>query len=353
MTLSTQLIDQIYKHYSDKNPFVVYRKPGESTLQLIVQNEKALNYLEDFNQEGFIMAPFNLDDKPVIIFPDQHLTFDYISEEQTNVLQDGIVPEEADSKNDHVSLVQKAIKSINSGRLKKVVVSREISFPYGEFPILAFKNILSRHINAFCYLWYHPEAGLWLGASPELLLSVQDNFLRTYALAGTLPNIDDSEPDWGIKEREEQEYVTNYILNKLSGMSISTKTDSVQSVRAGGLWHLKSEITAWLNNHPLKNIVHTLHPTPAVCGLPKEEALKFIAENEAFARQFYTGFLGELNMHKKGNCSLFVNLRCMKWSDHKATVYVGGGITDRSIPEDEWMETQQKGRTVMEALFKS
>ena len=351
--MSTTLIERIRAHHGNRDPFVIYRKPGESAVRLILQKNRDLHYLENYSQSGFIMAPFKLESRPVLIHPDQIHEF-YIEEDQLLTdLPSGTVREESLVKKKYMALVSKAVKAINSGRLQKVVLSREISFPYPDIPINAFIKLLGDHPQAFCYLWFHPETGLWLGATPELLLSVHQNSLKTYALAGTLPDNGGVEPEWGIKEIEEQEIVARYIQNLFSTLSLQANVGPVRSVRAGALWHLKTEITAELKGHQLEDMVRSLHPTPAVCGLPKDEALNFLTVNEAYNRQFYTGFLGELNWQGESNTSLFVNLRCMKWTDNLATIFVGGGITSRSKSEDEWRETQQKSRTIVEALFNS
>ncbi len=101
-------------------------------------------------------------------------------------------------------------------------------------------------------------------------------------------------------------------------------------------------------------MIKKLHPTPAVCGLPKEAAKQFILENESYHRKFYTGFLGELNIDfktfKKEYSDLFVNLRCMDIENNAATLYVGCGITKDSIPEMEFMETVNKSMTIRKVV---
>ncbi len=351
--MSSTLIERIQAYHDSRNPFVIYRKPGESAVRLILQKDRALHYLKSYLQTGFIMAPFNSRSRPVLIYPDQIHDL-YFEEEQLIMdLPSSMVREESVQKRQYIALVSRAVKAIKSGKLQKVVISREISFPYPDIPIKAFTKLLKEHPQALCYLWYHPEIGIWLGATPELLLSVHQNSIKTYALAGTLPDTGGVEPEWGIKEVEEQEMVTRYIQDLFSKLSIPTKAGPVCSVRAGRLWHLKTEITGGLEGHQLEDIVRALHPTPAVCGLPKDKALNFLKVNESYNRQYYTGFLGELNWQEKSTTNLYVNLRCMKWEDQLATIYVGGGITNRSMPEDEWRETQQKSSTIMEALFNS
>ena len=91
-----------------------------------------------------------------------------------------------------------------------------------------------------------------------------------------------------------------------------------------------------------------LHPTSAVCGLPKEPALQFILENEGFDRSYYSGFLGPVN--SATGTHLYVNLRCMELLEKEAILYAGAGITAESNPEKEWQETQHKMQTMRRVL---
>jgi isochorismate synthase len=97
-----------------------------------------------------------------------------------------------------------------------------------------------------------------------------------------------------------------------------------------------------------------LHPTSAVCGLPKKEAKEFILQNEGYNREYYSGFLGELNIDfvtfKTLQTDLFVNLRCMKIIKNKASLFVGCGITKESNPLDEYMETVNKSMTMKKII---
>ena len=101
-------------------------------------------------------------------------------------------------------------------------------------------------------------------------------------------------------------------------------------------------ITAELSISPIDS-AQALHPTPAVGGVPKQIALDFIGHHERLNRSLYSGFLGVVSPEQT---SLYVNLRCMSIQDHMATVYVGGGITEKSDPQDEWQEVLQKANTM-------
>ncbi|MGB0949784.1 MAG: chorismate-binding protein, partial [Marinirhabdus sp.] len=97
----------------------------------------------------------------------------------------------------------------------------------------------------------------------------------------------------------------------------------------------------------VQQLIFALHPTPAVCGTPTGAAKNFIAANENYQREFYTGYLGLIGATRS---ALFVNIRCMKIAGGTASVYAGGGITAQSDPEREWRETQHKMQAVLQLL---
>jgi isochorismate synthase len=94
-------------------------------------------------------------------------------------------------------------------------------------------------------------------------------------------------------------------------------------------------------------LINALHPTPAVCGLPRERALKLIAQHETHNRNFYAGLIGKKS---KQELAVFVNLRCMQVTKNDFLLYIGGGITQQSIPENEWNETENKAKTLARVL---
>ncbi len=91
-----------------------------------------------------------------------------------------------------------------------------------------------------------------------------------------------------------------------------------------------------------------LHPTSAVCGLPKDPSYEFIKAQENFDRQFFSGYLGPVNL--KNNTSIFVNLRCMQLLNKFGIAYSGAGVTAYSNPEKEWEETEMKCATLLRVL---
>ena len=182
---------------------------------------------------------------------------------------------------------------------------------------------------------------MWMGASPERLIQTNGNKLKTMALAGTQPYLGKLNVSWTEKDQHEQEFVTEYILEQLKDLTKSLHVSGPETVIAGNLLHLRTTITAEMNSNDfLEELIEKIHPTPAVCGVPKNKAASYILENEGYDRSYYSGYLGELNMNNSN--TLFVNLRCMEIVGQTATLFVGGGITKDSIPENEWRETVDK-----------
>jgi isochorismate synthase len=95
-------------------------------------------------------------------------------------------------------------------------------------------------------------------------------------------------------------------------------------------------------------MLQLLHPTAAVCGMPLEPSLEFLKENEGYDREFYSGYLGPVNINN--HTHLFVNLRCMKLLDNQGLLYAGAGVTFDSLPEKEWEETEIKFKTLLNVI---
>ena len=372
-----KLKDQI----KENRAFVAYKKPGERLVKAFLQKDHEVYKVNDLSESGFVFAPFNSENTSYII-PEEKSDLiefgflaDEIEDEETDKFQNFDFEYLEEDQKKHENLVQKGIDAIKEGEFKKVVLARsERVQVLDPDPIRIFKKLLRKYPRATVYLWSHPQTGSWLGATPETLLKLDRNRFETMALAGTQAYNGETEVEWGRKEVEEQQFVTDYILQaleKVEGVE-NIQTSGAYSARAGNLLHICTDISGRLRDPDyLKNLIKTLHPTPAVCGLPKDQALKFIHENESHDREFYSGYLGELNLiteHKRSSnrrnqenqqfvsisrqTELFVNLRCMKLKEGNARIFVGGGITKDSNAADEWMETVNKSQTMKAVLVK-
>ena len=344
------LLNKIKEAFKNKMPFVAYNKPKDENLYGVFQKDTSLRtIISDYNQSGFVFAPFNKD-KKTVFFPlnKSELISEVLVKQPISFKENSYVNETSKAK--HIQIVEKAIDGIKNNEFKKVVISRKemVALSGVEVEVI-YTKLLQLYPNAFVYVWFHPQIGLWFGATPETLLQIENNNFTTMSLAGTQVFNKDAKTIWSSKEIKEQQIVTEYILNKLSNFSANLKQLNTETVRAGSLVHLRTEITGVLLKERLFSLVNLLHPTPAVCGLPKEKAKEFIIENENYDRSYYTGFLGELNINTNDS-HLFVNLRCMEIKDSHAEIYVGGGITRESNPENEWQETVAKSNIMLKVL---
>ena len=155
--------------------------------------------------------------------------------------------------------------------------------------------------------------------------------------------------DWSRKNREEQAYVADYIRRILQRYAEALTECAPYTARAGQVVHLKTDFGFRLpSTHCLGDLLHELHPTPAVCGLPKEDAFRFIPLNEGYERSYYSGFVGMLD--PGGETHLYVNLRCMALGTGAATLYAGGGILASSDAASEWDETAEKMKTMQSII---
>lgn len=373
--ISEDFFETLHKHFNNALPFVVYRKPNDIEVKGLLQNDNAIHEVNDFSDCGFVFAPFDGREKTIVIplNVSESIKMDFIKTGVSEISHQDFKYVETE-KLEHINLVQKGIDAINNKNLLKVVLSRcEVVLLPDDNPITIFKRLLNTYPTAFAYCWYHPKVGLWLGATPETLLQVKGNRFSTMALAGTQLFKGTIDVKWKDKELEEQQIVTNSIFRDLKEKVDVITVSEPKTIKAGSLLHLQTKISGTvlkkLGTVNLQLLLGGLHPTPAVCGFPKENAKQFILKEEKYNREFYTGFLGELNMQEKQTRNtnrknvennayasikttshLFVNLRCMQLKDSQALIYVGGGITKDSNAEQEWQETVNKTLTIKAVL---
>ncbi len=373
MIQSEIFFNTIQQQYNNQLPFVAYRKPQSTDLKGIFQKNETVYEVEDYKETGFVFAPFDDAERSILIPLEHAESIDsvYIIEEDFQPKQNEFIVKELE-KELHIKLIAKGIHFINENIFKKVVLSRIETIPVATSNFSNFfKNLLNYYPSAFVYCWYHPKFGLWLGATPETLMKIEGHQFLMMSLAGTQEYKGTLKVDWADKEKQEQQIVTDFISSNLKPLVKNIKISDVETVKAGNLVHLKTMIKASLNidNFDLKHILSVIHPTPAVCGMPKQAAKSFIIENENYNREFYTGYLGELNFKQKSgptsklrntenqaytyskrSTQLYVNLRCMQIKNNEAHIYIGGGITKTSSPEKEWEETVSKSKVIKNIL---
>jgi isochorismate synthase len=349
----SQLLKKIQNHFDEQLPFVCYCKPNSDKLIALFQRNNQLHTLDQI-KSGFAFVSFDSENKYGIPLKESEKETESIS--NFTDFSSSLIEKHWDetAKNKFESLVNKALGEINSNTFEKVVLSRKEVL---ELPNFTFEKVLSslilKYPNSFRYCFFHPEIGLWMGASPEQLLNFNQNKAQTVSLAGTQLNSDNQNFIWGEKEIIEQKTVTKYIVDALKSCGAEVVKSEPYTFQAGSIVHIKTDIEAQFESEVnVLNLLELLHPTPAVCGFPKNEALEFISATEGYDREFYAGYLGEWN--QDGNFDLYVNLRCMKLEitegHAKAKLFIGCGINSGSQPENEFFETVNKSQTLKSIL---
>lgn len=372
-----------------KTPLALWRRPGSQLKHLILsENTRKLkddDLLEEL-EPGFLIAPFRKHDSRLFLPADLFFSFgdgalkagdtsaerraaqwleeklvDATEQDFRPVQRPATVPfNEGKDRESFVGLVRRSIAEIERGAFEKVVPSRTrpIVLPETFDLIHAFQNLCVAYPEALISFVSIPGAGTWLGASPEVLVSVHDKHIfRTVALAGTLPyepGLNIKSVAWMQKEIEEQALVERYVISCFKKIRLREYDEhGPRTAIAGNLMHLKSvfEVDMKETNFPQLGSVmlDLLHPTAAVCGMPLDPALEFLLANEGYDRGFYAGYLGPVNI--KDDTDLFVNLRCMQMSGNQAVLYAGAGVTIDSVPEKEWEETEMKFNTLLNVIL--
>jgi len=333
-------------------PFALFRYPNQP-ITLIAQYgfSPLIENIDQF-RKGFLIHPFKASENCPIacIRPDIYTTnFDEIDLEQITDLRDKvpkIYNETHINKATYLSHLNKYKYIFQQTILQKAIYSRIKAFNPIPVSNLAntFLKMEDEYPNAFCYLFQLPGYGIWMGATPERLLSYQNGIGKTVALAGT-QNTKHKNTPWGDKEKEEQGFVSNFIMGRLKEFGLKLLNQSkTETIQAGNLQHLKTTFEFNLSEKKLIPFLRALHPTPAVGGYPQTEAINTILNTEIHHRQYYTGYLGFIN--SSNDLDLYVNLRCAKITKPHTLAFVGGGITADSDPVLEWEETEHKSKTI-------
>lgn len=215
----------------------------------------------------------------------------------------------------------------------------------GEALFLAFPQAMG-------FFYYTPETGFWLGATPEVLLrhDGRRNVLETMALAGTRAVSECGE--WDEKNIQEHGFVRDYILDKMKGCGLTPECDPMDILRYGSIEHLHTGIKARIDSSGSTElylkVLSALHPTPALCGFPRRQAMDDIKAIEEHPRHCYGGYI---RISEDGPAhDAYVILRCVHFDRDGWCVYAGGGIVGESDPASEWEETRRKASALLETI---
>ncbi|MEQ8927904.1 MAG: chorismate-binding protein [Fulvivirga sp.] len=359
--------------------FAFWKEPQTSAINLIVDFNQT-NFVESVDLEssdsGFLLAPFDSSKPKIFINKQMHIKWeaerisvDAHNKESQQFLEylqnyedvqdyNFNLRQDTESSENYKSLVEESVNEIKAGNLTKVVPSRlrkikfKGNFNHGQY----FHQLVSSYPSAFISLTYTHESGIWIGATPELLIQTAGDTFKTVSLAGTQP-FNEYQPladtAWTQKEIEEQALVSRYIINCFKKIRLREFDEhGPKTIKAGNLIHLKTEFMVNMKETNFPELGTTmlklLHPTSAVCGMPLKPATEFLLAKEGYDRELYTGHLGPVNMN--GHTAQYVNLRCFKIEEDHFTFFAGAGVTEDSNPEKEWLETELKMNTLLNVI---
>jgi isochorismate synthase len=273
------------------------------------------------------------------------------------------LPDADDAQEQWENRVVSAQAAMASGKLQKVVLARSAAFrphPHQRFdPLCTAWALRSRQIESTTFIIRRKDGQAFLGSSPEVLVELRGNRVSTVALAGTRkrdPQSGSKDDALGNallqspKDRAEQRLVETAIVEALRPhvREIEVPTAPV-IVRHPDVQHLKTTIQGQLTaQSTIFDLLAKLHPTPAVGGLPKADALAWLNNNESLDRGWYAGPIGWINQAGEG--VFVVAIRSVLMAHESASAFAGCGLIADSNPTDEWEESQIKLQTVRQGL---
>ncbi|MGY6743848.1 MAG: chorismate-binding protein [Cecembia sp.] len=388
-TIDTNISDLEYylgcliaQQMQEGKQIALWRKPKSNILEVLIDNGSRPKRVELNIEElpaGFIVHPFEDQEDQKAFFLEANAYFkidlNIPLEEQSESIEPITQNLQADTlksyirvnfvkpdggsefksnractKKDFIDLVKMGIQEIKEGRINKIVPARLKKMPLDkDFDLIAaLKSLLYSYPNAFINFFHIPGVGTWLGASPEILIQTKGDAFYTMSLAGTQKAKGDNpikNAAWTQKEIEEQALVSRYIVDCFKKIRLREYEEiGPKTVVAGNLLHLRSDFRVDMKatNFPQLGSVmlKLLHPTSAVCGMPRNNAFEFLRTYEKLDRSLFAGFIGPVNI--SGETSIFVNLRTARLTEKEAFLYAGAGVTEDSVPEKEWEETEMK-----------
>ncbi|MBU1637021.1 isochorismate synthase [bacterium] len=330
---------------------------------------------EGFPLRGFwiprLQIRYRGTERDVIIIEDKH----HISDPEIDFLPipdpmfektspNSLVEERSNLSRDDWRTAVRTIQSrIESGVLEKTVLARQLELT-AEKRISAaavMQRLAQSSPESYLFAYRHPRSGIFFGASPERLFHLKDQTVSVDSLAGTRPRNTGAQTDQELahelvlsdKDKKEQRFVTDYVLEKLTPLCSDLKVSDLQVKNLATVQHLYNSITGTLlsptdHSAAAEAILERLHPTPAICGVPTEAARELIEELEPNPRGLYAGALG---MADNRSAEFAVAIRSGLLRDNRAILFAGAGIVAASVADEEFTECDWKFAALRQALF--
>jgi isochorismate synthase len=261
----------------------------------------------------------------------------------------------------HLAAVAGAVAALADRRMRKVVLARALDLDFTEAvrPEQIVRNLAKDNPRDYTYAAALPNARTIVGATPELLLAREGLRVISHPHAGTMPRSADAAVDRANgeallsskKDHIEHAAVTEALVESLRPFCRTLDVpDEPVLVSTPAVWHLGTTITGELIDRDITalRLAAALHPTPAICGTPTDEARALVGELEPFDRGYYAGAVGWVDAHGDGEWA--VAIRCAEVAETSMRLYAGGGIVPESDPQSELDETSAKFQTLLRAM---
>lgn len=324
-------------------PFVAFAEPSEKKLHF----RSSLGQKYEECDEYFFAGRFASPSSEMVRIPflaDGAMTVEALEDAPTGLCD--ISETEMPAPTDHGEYIRSVGELVETLKARggKTVISRTFCGELSDSEWLEFaKEYFDALPMTYRFIFYTPETGAWIVATPELLFHYNRNSKTAFsmALAGTRKTADDAS-EWDDKNKEEHAIVSRFIAEKLEEEGVKPEIIGPVSLKFGEIEHLCTTFSTHnvsLDDDGIFRIIDSLNPTPALAGYPLADALSHIIRYEKHDRDCYGGVIG---MNTATDVLAVVNLRSLRFSGSRYCLYAGGGIMPGSDPQAEWEETEAK-----------
>jgi menaquinone-specific isochorismate synthase len=260
-------------------------------------------------------------------------------------------------------IVEESLGAIRRGAISKAVLARTLDVELEEpvDPVDVVAHLWRVNRGSYVFLFEPTPGATLVGAAPETVATLRDGVFHATAVAGSIRRGETAREQAELaarllaseKDRVEQRIALDDMVARLGTVAHQIRTDPQPHVLTlDRIQHLETEIRASVPAESgVLDLLRLLHPTPAVCGLPRDSAMAFLAEEEPFERGWYAGPVGLFDA--EGNGIFVPALRMGVSTGSGWRLFAGAGIVEGSIPAAEWEETAIKFEPMLEALAAS
>ncbi len=332
------LIESVRKALDRRIPMVLYAFPSDEAEYVFFEAQTGKALMDESSDFGFFYAPFEAHHAPCLLIPKGN--------EGCGSTVGAVGIPVATTREKYMGDIDYIVGMHIAMHGGKTVYARRIAHDSYRAD---WSHVAADYFrclpHTFRFLFATPDCGYWLGASPELLLGRKNgsDTISTMALAGTLR---DKTSAWDAKNLEEHEYVTGFIVDTMRSFGLSPEVGPAEDLWFGPVRHLCHRITAKYTG-PMIPLLNALSPTPALAGMPRDNAIEVIRRIEG-PRSLYGGYVG---VNSSEGMYAYVNLRSMCFNPSGGyCIYSGGGITALSDSAEEWLETESKSFLLRECI---